>query len=131
MSFKNSISSTTNLELFLGGFYVSDKDHEVWYGDAKVANEMKLEELVPKLHCGLKYLDIRGSTLNQSLFKMKNYETKVDPDWPKLIQLMAKTKIELLNIGQSKIDMKSIELYACSIGKNPVGACQHLKILNL
>jgi len=27
--------------------------------------------------------------------------------------------------------MKSIELYACSIGKNPVGPCKSLMILNL
>lgn len=54
---------------------------------------MKLEELTPKLYCSLKYLDIRGSSLKQSLFKMKNFEIKVDPVWPKLIDMMAKTNI--------------------------------------
>lgn len=93
VSFRNSVSSTAILETFLSGFYISDKQHEDWYGDAKIAKEMKLQELTPKLHCGLKYLDIRGSSLSQCLFKMKNFEIKVDPVWPKFIDMMAKTNI--------------------------------------
>jgi hypothetical protein len=93
VSLKNCISSTASLELFLAGFCISDKQHEEWYGDAKIAKEMKLHELSPKLHCGLKYLDIRGSSLTQSLFKMKNYEIKVDPVWPKLFDMLAKTNL--------------------------------------
>jgi hypothetical protein len=32
-------------EKFFGGFRVSEKDHEEWYGDSKVAKEMKNDQL--------------------------------------------------------------------------------------
>ena len=48
---------------FLEALYISDHDHEKAYGDPKVAKEMKQDELVKKLQCGLNYLDLGGCDL--------------------------------------------------------------------
>lgn len=56
-------NSNSKLQTFLQGLYISKKDHEDWYGDKKMANEMVKEDLEKHLHCNLKMLNFRGSTL--------------------------------------------------------------------
>jgi Ran GTPase-activating protein (RanGAP) involved in mRNA processing and transport len=64
-------------------------------------------------------------------FRVKDYETKNDPKWPKLIDVLAKTDISTLDLGACQIDSKATELYSCAIGNNPISPCKNLKILNL
>ena len=49
---------------FMAATHISNKDHELWYGDKRIASEMKKEDLEKKMHFGLKYLNVRQSKLN-------------------------------------------------------------------
>lgn len=53
LSLRNTTNFTSNFNDFFGSFNISEKDHEVWYGEAKIANEMKEEDLEPHFHTGL------------------------------------------------------------------------------
>jgi len=48
--------------MFLG-FQISEQQHEQWYGEQKIAIEMKHDQLIRKWHFGLKFLDLRGCNL--------------------------------------------------------------------
>lgn len=39
---------------------ISDKDHELWYGDKKEADNMEKDQLVKKFYCGLEYISFEG-----------------------------------------------------------------------
>lgn len=92
---------------------------------------MSHDELEKHLHCGLNHFNLTGAKITDSGFRLKHYEDKNDPKWPKLIDVIAKTGIESLNLGSCSIDAKGIELWSTAIGANPIAPCSNLKILNL
>jgi len=49
---------------------------------------MKKDQLVKKLHCGLKYLNISKGD-NDGTFNLKNLEKSKNPEWPNIIQFLA------------------------------------------
>lgn len=61
ISMLNAFDSYSFETTFLQSLFISDYDYEMKYGDQKVAKEMKQDQLVKKLHCGLKYLNLGGS----------------------------------------------------------------------
>jgi len=130
ISMKGAITSYTSLNVFLAGLEISDHDHEVWYGDSKVAEKMKGEQLEKKMFCGLKVLRLAKVAMKNG-FKLKDYEKVLVPQWPKLLQIIALSDLESLSLATCDIDAKSTELIATAIGSNPVGACKNLTMLNL
>jgi len=42
-------------------FAISDQDHELWYGEKRIADEMKYEQLEKKFYFGLEYFNISGA----------------------------------------------------------------------
>ena len=132
LSMRNSNMSGTYLnQYFLKCFRISEKDHEEWYGEKKVAAEMKHDQLDRKLHFGLKHLDFSSCYYGASRFKVKNFEILNDPKWPELIQFIGETDLPVLNFRQSAINVHNIEEITCAIGKNPVSPCNKLRVLNL
>lgn len=55
-------------------FWISEQDHEYWYGDRNEAAKMEKEQLVKKMYFGLKHLDIGFGKLTNTGFKLKTYE---------------------------------------------------------
>ena len=57
----------SNRSAFVSSFilatYISNKDHELLYGDKKTAQEMEKEDLVKKHHNNLKFLNIGGNQI--------------------------------------------------------------------
>ena len=51
---------------------MSTKDHEVWYGDRRVADEMEKEDLVKNMHFKLKMLNIGTSGIGGFDVNYKN-----------------------------------------------------------
>lgn len=71
VSIKRCVSQT-DLEQLIKEFWISDKAHELWYGDANEANKMSKEQLEMKLHCALTDLDIGHSrALKLPQYKLK------------------------------------------------------------
>jgi hypothetical protein len=58
LSIQRCIGSYHLLNLFFQSFRVSDEMHENWYGDKKIAKEMKKEQLEVKTQFGLQYLNL-------------------------------------------------------------------------
>jgi hypothetical protein len=131
LSMRNSSSDIGRIQDFLSSFRVSEKQHEEWYGELKVANEMKHDQLVKKLYCGLQFLDLGGCRFGASSFKVKNFEVLNEPVWPEMVQFIAQAQLPVLDLRACRIASTNVELFTCAIGKNPVAACQHLKVLNL
>jgi len=48
---------------FLENFRISDYDHEMWYGDKKIAKDMNKNQLDKKFEFGLHYLNVGNSIL--------------------------------------------------------------------
>ena len=63
---------TGQFDTLLNNFYISDHDHEVTYGDSKVAKEMTKGQLEKKLQFGLEKLDLRNCDLNYTGSKLKD-----------------------------------------------------------
>mmetsp|Transcript_34673 Transcript_34673/g.53118 ORF Transcript_34673/g.53118 Transcript_34673/m.53118 type:complete len:432 (-) Transcript_34673:998-2293(-) len=101
LSVRKAFSSDTQFNNFLQHFYISEHCHEQWYGDSKVAKEMKNDQLEKKLHCGLSYLNFEGSALSSNGFKFKHYEKQPNPKWPQVVKFMANTKIQGLDLSTS------------------------------
>ena len=77
------INGTANFNNFIASMYISDYDHEVWYGDTKQASEMKEEQLVKHLHTKLTFLNIRMSPFGGLRHNFKEIEKQVEPKpWP-------------------------------------------------
>lgn len=91
---------------------------------------MKKDQLVKKLHCGLKYLNISKGD-NDGTFNLKNLEKSKNPEWPNIIQFLAQSGITTLNVSFRDINHRALEPYSMGIGSNPVSPCANLKILNL
>jgi len=72
--------------MFIKAMMISEKDHEEAYGDKNVAKEMKHNQLVQKLYCGLETLDM-GEGMHQlsTTWKRKEIEILPDPEWPMII----------------------------------------------
>ena len=108
LSLRNAISlqSSQNFRRFFNSFKISEQDHERWYGEEKVAKEMKLEQLEAKLFCGLKYLDLKDSNIGSPspAFRLKDYEIKTDPVWPPFIEFLGKMDLEHLNLRDCGIN---------------------------
>lgn len=50
---------------------ISERDHEAWYGDTKVAAKMEKEQLEKKLHTKLTFLNMRSCKLRGFKFNFK------------------------------------------------------------
>lgn len=75
------------MEGFLNGMFISDQDHEYWYGDRKTADAMQKEQLDKKMHYALKYISMRTSELANlgHNFKPKNIIKQTNPVWPNFL----------------------------------------------
>ena len=60
VSIKDWFNSYAQFESFLANMNISDKDHELWYGDKKEADNMEKDQLVKKFHCALEYVSFEG-----------------------------------------------------------------------
>jgi hypothetical protein len=94
---------------------------------------MVKEQLVKKLHFGLKYMFIGGqysklTTLGHS-FKPKYILAQLMPEWPDIFTFMSSSSL-VLDLGDAKFGHKDIELVAYTIGENPVKPCS-ITTLNL
>jgi hypothetical protein len=58
LSLNKVFGQNTDSQIFFDAMYISDRDHEFLYGDKKIAEDMTKDQLVKKLHCGLKYLNL-------------------------------------------------------------------------
>ena len=62
LSCKNGFNMNS-LNLFVDNLYVSEQDHEYWYGDTSKAQKMEKEDLEKKLHCNILHLDLERCDL--------------------------------------------------------------------
>lgn len=74
LSLKSWFNSFGNMSQFLEAMRISDYDHEMWYGDKKIAKEMTKEQLDVVFHCKIKYLNVEDSTISNNSFKLKDYQ---------------------------------------------------------
>jgi hypothetical protein len=74
----------------------------------------------------LKVLDIGKGNLVTPPFKLKDLEKLSNPKWPFFIKLLAKSKIENLQLDFGLLTAKEIEFWSVAIGKNPEGPCSSL-----
>jgi hypothetical protein len=127
-----NLASATSSDAWFGSFLISDQDHEKWYGEKKVADDMEKDQLVKKWHFGLHNLDMEGCNFANisPIFKYKNFVKLPNPTWPKLIRFMKNTDITHLNLSNSDLFLNSFEILTVAIGSNPK-ACKNLKTLNL
>ena len=130
LSVKSAFNSYNTCKAFLEAFRVSDYDHEMWYGDKKLAREMTKEQLEHKFHCGLVYLNMDNSYLNNNNFKHKELSKRKNPQWPVFMQLFTQEGMSNLNLCLCKLQRQDMELIAYSLHENPFGESR-LQILNL
>lgn len=132
LSIRNTNWDLNKIEGFWTAMRISEKDHELWYGETKIAQEMTHEQLNKKLHWGLQFLDLGGSSFGTSNFKVKKYEIQSEPNWPRFIKTLGEIDLPVLDLRKSdiKASLSNIEILTCAIGKNPVGPCK-IQVLNL
>jgi len=100
---------------------ISDRDHEYWYGDSKVAEKMTEEQLVKNIHCKLTFLNIRNGSMNGMPFNFKDIEKQVDPKpWPLILKWVTMNTLDL-NMKKTNLQRNDMETFAKMIGENPMG----------
>lgn len=84
---------------------------------------MEKEDLEPSLHYNLKYLNIENSSCGGSATNFKELLKQVKPDWPKILELVAKCPMTL-NFKRTNMKAKDMELVAYMLADNPFGECK-------
>jgi len=74
LGLRGCINGYDALRQMLGACYISDKDHEEWYGDKKIAKDMNKEQLVRHYEWGLEYLDLKDCSAGNATFNLKEYQ---------------------------------------------------------
>lgn len=72
VSIVNWFDSNAKFVQFVNSLMISDKCHEDWYGDKKIAKEMEKEQLVHHLKCNLSYLNVSSCKLGGFSFNYKS-----------------------------------------------------------
>jgi Ran GTPase-activating protein (RanGAP) involved in mRNA processing and transport len=116
------------LNKFIDNLYISEQDHETWYGDTLTAGKMAGEDLEKKMFCAIKHFNIKGSNINfyDSIAEIKK---RVNPAWPQLVKLFS-TGLSHVNLAKSCMNTKrSMELMSTCI-ENPIWktSCSHLNL---
>ena len=103
---------------------VSDKDHEMWYGDSKEASKMVEEQLIRNLHCKLSFLNIRNSNIRGMPWNFKEIVKQVDPKpWPLVLKWVTMNPLDI-NMKRCELQRTDMEAFSYMIGKNPMGECK-------
>jgi len=89
ISVRSWFSNWTSFSSFLETMRVSDYDHELWYGDKKIAKEMTKGQLDKSFHCNIKYFNMEYSTILSNCFKLKTYQKKTNPEWPRFLTFVS------------------------------------------
>lgn len=114
-------ANCTRFQTFVRSLYVSNKDHEEWYGDRKTASEMEKDDLERKMHFNLKFFNVRASKLNGICANYKQILKQARPDWPKMLELVTKSPM-ILNFKKVGLRAKDVETIAYMLAENPYGA---------
>jgi hypothetical protein len=130
LGIKSAINTNTALENFILNMKISDKDQEDWYGDRKVAKEMKGDQLEKNYHFGLKSVDMGNCSITQSAFKMKAKLKENKPKWPHFMHFLTSPILESINLENCNLSKSDAELLTYAVNENPVGECK-LKNLNI
>ena len=90
ISIMSWFSTFLRFKNFYCAMMMSEKDHEVWYGDKKLANEMEKDQLVAKFHCNLKFMSVAGSKIGGFGHNFKKIQKMTTQEWPRLLELGTK-----------------------------------------
>ena len=113
---------------FFRGMFISEYEHEVWYGDKNLAAKMKGEQLEGKFVNPLKILFFGKQQFNWN-DSIADIKKRANPSWPSLVHLFS-SGLQILDLTQSSINCKrSLEVLAACI-ENPL-AKTSIRVLNL
>lgn len=90
------------------------------YGDKKLAKEMTKEQLVPHMHCNLKFLNLRTGKINFPGINYKNILKQSKQEWPKVLELVTKTPM-IINLKKCGLNSKDCETIAYMLADNHYG----------
>ena len=88
---------------------------------------MVKEELERKLHCGLKFLNLRACNIGGMPFNFKEILKQKEPQWPLVLEWVTKNQLDL-NLKRGNLQRADMETLSYMIGENPRGAS---KVRNL
>ncbi|CAI2362392.1 unnamed protein product [Moneuplotes crassus] len=120
--------SNNGLETFINSLYISEKDHERWYGDAVVAEKMSGSDLDLRWNFNIKHFNINQTILrcDISIATLKKY---TNPKYPPLVRLFSScmTHVDLNNSGLNS--KRTMELLTTCLD-NPLSKCKvtHLNL---
>ena len=129
MSLQGALSGSGNARSFWDALWVSDYDHEVWYGDPVEAAKMFGNQRERKFQCGLTQVHFGNINLgsNFSLASTKRYT--IIEQYPPIIRALCFGKITNLSLPRANLTSKDGDLLSLCI-KNKFQASK-LLILNL
>jgi len=129
VSIQNWMTSNAMLNQFVGIMEISDYDHEMWYGDKKLASKMEKDQLVKKMHFGLEYLDLQSCKLTNFGFHPKVILKQKTPVWPNFLKFVTQHDIDF-NFRRCGLVQKDMEIFQYALGENPI-APSKIRSLNL
>ena len=127
LSCKDGFTQST-LDSFISKLYISEQDHEYWYGDNNTATKMAGNDLEKEIHCNLTHFNIEGCPI-QFYSSISEIKKRNKPNWPNLVKLFS-TSISHFNLAKSTVNTKrNMELITTCI-ENPIGKTK-VSYLNL
>lgn len=108
----------TQFNTFLRGMFVSEYDHEIWYGDKTAAAKFKGEQLEAKFLNPFKIIKLGKNNFNLTDV-ISEIRKKTNPQWPAIVHLFS-SGLQKLDLTQCSINQKrTLEVLACCI-ENPI-----------
>jgi len=120
LSLESWFRNRSSLFAFVQSLLISNKEHETWYGDKKLASEMAKDDLVGRMHYNLKFLNLGGCAVGDFGINYKQIKKQVRPEWPRILELATKAPLTL-NMKKCSLRAKDAETLAYMLADNPFG----------
>ena len=85
LSMKGWLKTKNEFFNFAESLKISNKDHELWYGDKKIAGEMQKDDLVKRMHFNLKLMNITDGNIGNFGVNYKALKKQKKPEWPVIL----------------------------------------------
>lgn len=103
------------VEIFCNNLFISEHDHEVWYGDQLKAQKMTGDDYKKKFYCNLKNFSIARVGF-ESAFNLNSFKKNYKPENPGFTKFITNCKeLEFLDLASNNMKKQDADLLLYSL----------------
>ena len=125
------IANVSNLMTMYKAMFISEHDHESWYGDANKLSKMQGKDFEKIYYNNLKDLRLNSCTIPTS-FNYATWKKQFDPEDPDFVKLLARSqKLENVQLQQCNLNRQDADILLLALDPSRKDFSSKIKVLNL